>query len=311
MEKLYHGSKYSGIKKLEPKHSTHGTFVYATPSRELAIIFSSRCGDDLTYSLFRESNNEPWNIVERIPHAFATMFSNSSSLYTLNDTTFKDIHTGFYEVVSEVPVDVLKEEKISNVYEEIKKLESLGKVKLYHYPDRPKSIPVDDSDLLLKEINHCKRSNTKISKNTFKRLVYLHPNLISLVNSTLSSLDLDVYKEADLLDIFDEFLIKQILDISHEQYLTSAFLSLSKYPKFTKILQEKMLLVSKDKNEKISYIFDFILRRFQSISIPDILKIRDEYLNDSRSFLEISNEILELIYKLLMSEEMDFNKKIL
>lgn len=37
------------------------------------------------------------------------MFSNSSSIYTLDDSTFKDIHTGFAEVVSEVGVDISSE----------------------------------------------------------------------------------------------------------------------------------------------------------------------------------------------------------
>ena len=64
MGEVYHGSSQSGISKLEPKKSTHGTFVYATPYKELAVIFSGRCGDDLTYTLYRESKNEPWKLAK-------------------------------------------------------------------------------------------------------------------------------------------------------------------------------------------------------------------------------------------------------
>ena len=48
------------------------------------------------------------------------MFNNPFSLYTLPIDTFKDIKTGFAEVVSDISVKVLKEEKSSNVYEALK-----------------------------------------------------------------------------------------------------------------------------------------------------------------------------------------------
>lgn len=51
------------------------------------------------------------------------MFNNPFSLYTLPINTFKDIKTGFAEVVSDTSVKVLKEEKYPNVYESLKKLE--------------------------------------------------------------------------------------------------------------------------------------------------------------------------------------------
>ena len=75
---LYHGSSESNIQRLEPRKSTHGTYVYATPYKELAIIFSARAGDDMTYTLYRNEENGCWNIVERIPEGFNAMFSNSS-----------------------------------------------------------------------------------------------------------------------------------------------------------------------------------------------------------------------------------------
>ena len=51
MEIVYHGSKESGLKRLEPRKSTHGTYVYATPEKVLALHFSKRCGDDLVYDI--------------------------------------------------------------------------------------------------------------------------------------------------------------------------------------------------------------------------------------------------------------------
>lgn len=76
---VYHRSKKHGIKRLEPRKSTHGVYVYATPKKVLALNFSGRCGDDLTYDIghFNTDKNGPWELVENIPGAFEKMFSNS------------------------------------------------------------------------------------------------------------------------------------------------------------------------------------------------------------------------------------------
>lgn len=292
MGEVYHGSSQSGISKLEPKKSTHGTFVYATPYKELAVIFSGGCGDDLTYTLYRESKNEPWKLVERIPNGFDTMFSNSSSIYTLDDLTFKDIQTGFAEVVSEIGVVPKKEENIENVYNVIKTLASQKKIELYTFPNRPNKIPNDDSDLIQKEINQYHRENRKVSKNTFKRLLYLHPNLLSKVNNILRELDLGVYSKDDLVDIFEEFVVRQMLDVSHEQYLISSIISISNiYPELLPLFQKKLLVLDKSHDEKINYIIDFLSTKFPDIPRQYVEQVKKYYLNDDRPFIEIGKEI--------------------
>ena len=147
---VYHGSKEHGIKRLEPRRSTHGVYVYATPEKVLALIFSGRCGDDLTYDIghFNTDKNDPWELVENVPGAFEKMFSNSSSIYSFSDDTFKDINTGFKEVVSEVGVDVVSEEYCENVYERILQAEKEGLVKIYRYPNKPAGFKQDGSDIL-------------------------------------------------------------------------------------------------------------------------------------------------------------------
>jgi len=95
MNEIFHGSLKHGLTRIEPHSSSHGNYVYGTPYRELAIIFSARCGDNYTYSLFRNKNSSPWILVERIQNAFNTMFNNSSSIYILESKSFKDINTGF------------------------------------------------------------------------------------------------------------------------------------------------------------------------------------------------------------------------
>ena len=65
-------------------------------------------------------------MVENIPGAFEKMFSNSSSIYTLDASNFRDLNSGFREVVSEEKVDVLDEEQYDSVYEAVFKLEEEG-----------------------------------------------------------------------------------------------------------------------------------------------------------------------------------------
>lgn len=306
MGELYHGSSQKGITRLEPHKSTHGNFVYATPYKELAIIFSARCGDDCTYALYRNGENEPWTIVERIPEAFNTMFSNSSSIYTLNDTTFKDIHTGFAEVVSEVGVNTNSEEHLDSVYDAIKNLANEGKIQLYTYPNKPKDIPMDSSDLIDKQIRQQQRNNQPITKESFERLILLHPYLIDKVNQKMDELNLNIkpYKKEDLIRLFENAVIKQAIYPEKEQYLKSVIISISNsYPELLPTLNEKITFLDKSKSEKISLLINNLSGVFPDIPTNLIQQAKEIYSRDERSFSEIGREILEFSKKIKLAEQ--------
>ncbi len=306
MGKLYHGSSKKGITRLEPHNSTHGNYVYATPYKELAIIFSKKCGDDCTYALYRNSDDEPWQLVERIPEAFNTMFHNSASIYTLDDATFQDIHTGFAEVVSEVGVNIESEEFIENVYDKIKKLADEGKIQLYIYPNRPERIPLDNSDLIEKQIKHNQRNNTPITKSSFERIVLLHPYLINKVNQKMSELGLveEPYKKEDLINLFSNAVMIQAFFPEKEQYLKSIIISISNiYPELLPILNEKLSFLDKTKEEKISYILDELSHKFKDIPIELIQQVKEKYLADNRNISEIGKEIIDFVRKIMLTDE--------
>ena len=280
---IYHGSSTRGLTRLEPHKSTHGNYLYATKYKELAIIFSSRCGDDCTYALYR-NNSEPWTLVERIPEAFNTMFSNNASIYTLDDSTFKDINTGFSELVSNVGVNVVSEEYIENVYIKIKELEQNGLVKLYTYPNKPKEIPTDNSDLIDKEI----RQSKSITRKSFERLILLHPNLMNKINQKLIELNLNPFTEKDLINLFEEAILKQAIYPNYEQYLDSIVISISKtYPELKPIFEQKLQFFNQTKQEQLEILFSK-LNEYQ---------IKEKYKNDERTFSEIGKEILKEILK--------------
>ena len=303
MGELYHGSFKEGITRLEPHSSTHGSYVYATPYKELAVIFSARCGDDCTYALYRKDENEPWIIVERIPEAFETMFHNRSSIYTLKDDTFQDIHTGFAEVVSEVGVDIQKEETLDDVYEEVKKMAREGKIQIYLYPNVPKDLPMDHSDIIDKQIQKLQRNHQPITKESFKRIILLHPYLIDKVNQKMEEYQMNdtPYQKEDLIDLFEEAVIKQAIFPEKEQYLKSILITISNtYPELLPAFHEKLFFLDKTKEEKVSILLDKISTYLPNNSIQ---QMKDNYLKDERGFSEIGKELLESLNTKLEEEK--------
>ena len=293
MSYVYHGSHTSGLKKLIPHKSTHGNYVYATEDKTLPVIFSGVAGDDLVYSLFRE-NKGSWQLVERVPECFSIIYNTSASVYTLESDSFKDIHTGFTEVVSETAVDVVQEEKIPNVYQELERLEKEGLIQIYHYPKRPESIPKDDLDLLERTIEYTKMNNGSVNKLTFGRLLYLHPNLLKKVNETLSDMGELTYQKEELIDIFEKFIFKQMINPEEEFFLKSSMLQISKtYPDLTNDLKQKIEIFSKSKEEKVERLITLLSNSLENN--PEVFKMQMQslYLKDPRSLKEISREILE------------------
>lgn len=239
MGELYHGSNIKGLKVLHTHQSTHGKYVYATPHKGLALLFSGIAGDDLTYTIFRNGKKEPWNIVERVLIAFKTMFSNNASLYTVSDEKFEDIHTGICELVSKEDVSVLKEEEITLVYEKLINLEKDGFIKMYHYPERPSVIPENDEDLIQVEINACKRFGEELNKTSFERLLLLHPALLNKVNEVglRENPNFETFSKYDIKNIFAKFIIKKMLYPEKELFLESARINIIKeFPEFSEFI---------------------------------------------------------------------------
>lgn len=236
---VYHGSSSRNMKIIDPQLSTHGTYVYATPYKEIAIVYGKRCGDDLTYSFIPNKETNKYMLIERIPGAFKKMFNVSSSIYKLDDKVFKDLKTGFPEVGSEVSVETLSEEYIDNLYDEIIEMGKRRDIELYLYPNKPKNMSDDDYDIIDKEIFYITKMNKIKSKNEFDRLIYLHPNLIEEVNNRILPL-LNIeekYSKEDLVKIFENRVYRQNQDKEHEQFIECAYEMIVKfYPE----LKEKL-----------------------------------------------------------------------
>ncbi|HOP65675.1 MAG TPA: hypothetical protein PLX66_01430 [Bacilli bacterium] len=155
MDYVYHGSKTSGLKKVEKRVGTHRQeWVYATLSKALSILFINKGEGDLSYVIrATDKLDDPIILVERKPDTFKEIFNLAGSLYTLSAANFTQNKTKWIaEVISSFDEDVITEEYIPNVWQRLKELESLGKLQIYLYPNRPDVIPLDNSDLIPKVI---------------------------------------------------------------------------------------------------------------------------------------------------------------
>ena len=101
----------------------------------------------------------------------------------------------------------------------------------------------------------------------------------------MRELDLGVYSKDDLVDIFEEFVVRQMLDVSHEQYLISSIISISNiYPELLPLFQKKLLVLDESHDEKINYIIDFLSTKFPDIPSQYVEQVKKHYLNDDRPF---------------------------
>jgi hypothetical protein len=181
-EFVYHGSKYTGLKEIKRRVSSHGNnWVYATKSKAVATIFINDKGSDLTYYLGGNDTKEsPIILVERKRGFFDKIFNLSGSIYTLNASNFKTNQTAWKaEVVSMKDEIVINEEKIENINKELDRLNDLGMLKLFRYPNRPSNIPLDNSDLIMKMLKLYQKGQS------VQMFFELYPELIEQFNKIL------------------------------------------------------------------------------------------------------------------------------
>ena len=293
---VYHGSSTSDLTVLEPHKSTHGNFVYATNYKEIATIFAKKYGHDLTYGIDRSSKNEPWIITERVPGAFDRMFNNPFSLYTLPGDIFKDIKTGFAEVVSDTSVKVLKEEKYPNVYEALKKLEQEGKIKLISYDRESELIKTDEIEMLENFVAFRKRNGRTFTKYDFEDMVFLHPNLLGRINEILleENINNQIIKKEDLITILQKKLCLMSTGLKNEPFLNNGIkVILETYPELENYVKQSLEINNFNKEQLIKVMLDLIFSGYPDIPVNIKEGIYRHYLQDKRDIKEIAKEIYD------------------
>lgn len=174
MKIVYHGSPSGDIEVFKPHKSTHNKeCVYATDNRTIALLFMSHGNGD--YDTVINYSDGKVQLVERREGVLDNLYNKSGYLYELDGSTFK--HYDYLwspEVISfEDSLKPIKKSFIENIYEELEKEEELGNIEIFRYPDRPKFMPLDNSDLIDKAIEFERMGH----RYSIDRMLKIYPEL--------------------------------------------------------------------------------------------------------------------------------------
>ena len=176
-EYVYHSSKVSGLKVLEPRPSTHKIpWVYATKDIATTAMYLGDNFDFICQTGFSKGKPYIW---ERFKRAFDLGYKNKKgSIYYLKPDTFKEGMTSFTpEIVSEVPVKVEKEISINDVQEFLLNLETEGKLKIFMFPNVPDGESSNKEDIVERGINW----TIDFGEDTLDRVKEYHPDVLNRV----------------------------------------------------------------------------------------------------------------------------------
>lgn len=131
---LYHVSKTSGLKTLQPRVSTHKkAYVYAIENMVTGLLFGARC-DDFDFIISTDDDGAP-AVFECYPDAFKKIYQGKScSIYEVSDEGFLRNMTSWEpELVCENEVDVLREVFVDDMYQKLLEEESKGNLEIIRY----------------------------------------------------------------------------------------------------------------------------------------------------------------------------------
>ena len=83
-----------------------------------------------------------------------------------------------------------------------------------------------DNDIDKIILENIKKDGT-VTKNAFRNMVISNPNLIGLINQKLKGLSQETFNNNDIVNICEEFLVKQMLNQTNETDLNNIFINLS------------------------------------------------------------------------------------
>ena len=146
MNYVYHSSTKQNLTEIRPAKNN---LVYATKDKIICALFmrNRKTGHGSFSRSFGHEKDIPF-VVERYKNALEDMYDNiSGSIYILNSESFFEDKLK-WQMISKKPAQVIKEIKIDNVKNFLINLEKQKLLKIYRYPQKPKCIPLDDSDLV-------------------------------------------------------------------------------------------------------------------------------------------------------------------
>lgn len=123
-------------------------------------------------------------LLERKPGLLNDIYNTDGYIYELDGSTFNHYdYLWGQEVISfGESIKPLNKTQCKNILEEITEEEKKGNIRIYRYPNRPKSIPLDNSDLIEKYINFEKSGLT----GAIDDLLEVYPEFSEMVKQKLN-----------------------------------------------------------------------------------------------------------------------------
>lgn len=158
---VYHGSRNGSIDLIKAHVSTHGKeCIYATENKTVAMLFMGEGKGDLDTVLAVDDGKIV--LVERRAGVLDDNYKHEGYIYELPGFSFR--HYDYLwqpEVISfEKSIKPIRKTYYENVLEALENEEREGNLTIYHYPNRPSSIPFDNSDLIDKYIMFYNNGNS-------------------------------------------------------------------------------------------------------------------------------------------------------
>ena len=147
---VYHESIEDNLEILTPKMGTHRKkCVYATRNKCVALLFANRGNKDLDTMI--GTINRKLIVVERREGVLKELYDHKGYIYMLNDNTFSHYkYLWSKELISFEEVKINNKIEIPNILKKLESEEVKKHIKIYRYPERPASVPLDNSDLIAK-----------------------------------------------------------------------------------------------------------------------------------------------------------------
>lgn len=169
---VYHGSPNGNIKELLAHKGTHQrNCIYGTENKVVALLFMGKGNGDLDTRI--SSKNGIIELVERRPNILKELYDRAGFMYELDGTTFNHYdYLWSQEVISfEKSLKPIKKNYYDNILNALNEEEKNGNIIIYRYPNRPKDIPMDNSDLIEKYIKFEKQG----LKDSISMLISVYP----------------------------------------------------------------------------------------------------------------------------------------
>lgn len=174
---IYHGSFITNIKELQPYSKSHNTIkesvVYLTPNYYLALLYI--WNRSYKFVTFSENDNNKVIYTEWFENQlFEFYYHVSGSIYAcnMNNTNIYKTHiSSVYN--SKMPIKVINECKISDVYSEIIKQVSLENIIVKKYQDLSVSEKNDISKKVIRAIHLEHLLDRSINSNDIEKVQFI------------------------------------------------------------------------------------------------------------------------------------------